>query len=106
MSVGGVNPLEWVFPLVAVHHVAFDLAAKAAVGENAVNVPGSAGAKQKAVEQQQQQRLAESQELAAERARQEEASRPFTPQQEEESRRRLASASEFITGRKRQETLG
>lgn len=106
MSIGGVNPIEWVFPPLALTHAALDLGSKAVTGENFFNTPGSAGAKQKEAQQQQQQRLSVSQELAADRARQEEASRPFTPQQEQESRSRLASASEFITGRKRQQTLG
>lgn len=106
MSIGGVNPIEWVFPPLALTHAAVDVASKAATGENAFNTPGSAGAKQKEAQQQQQQRLSVSQELAADRARQEAASRPFTPQQEEESRKRLASASEFLTGQKRQQTLG
>lgn len=106
MSIGGVNPIEWVFPPLALTHAAVDVASKAATGENAFNTPGSAGAKQKEAQQQQQQRLSVSQELAADRARQEAASRPLTPQQEEESRNRLASASEFLTGQKRQQTLG
>ena len=105
MSIGGVNPVEWLFPPLALTHLATDTVSKAATGENAFNTPGSAGAKQKEAQQQQQQKLSVSQALAEERAREEEASRPFTPQQELESRNRLTSATDFLTGRKRQ-TLG
>lgn len=102
MSVGGVNPIEWVLPPLALTHLAVDAASKVATGENALNVPGSAGAKQKQAEAEQQQRLSASQELAAEQKRKEEANRPLTASQEQDSRARLSSATEFITGRKRQ----
>lgn len=105
MSIGGVNPIEWVFPPLALTHAALDVGSKAVTGENFFNTPGSAGAKQKEKQAAEQQRLSVSQELAADRARQEEASRPFTPQQELQSRDRLLSATDFLTGRKRQ-TLG
>lgn len=102
MSVGGVNPIEWVFPPLALTHAAVDAGSRAATGENAFNTPGSAGAKQKEAQAAAQQKLSVSEALAADQKQKEEASRPLTPQQELQSRERLMSATAFLTGRRRQ----
>lgn len=99
MSVGGVNPLEWIFPPAALTHAVIDTAAKAATGKEAVVTPGSAVDKQRKAEGEQQRRIQEAQKLSESRAAAE--PKPETAEDRLASRRRAIAASEFLTGQKR-----
>lgn len=99
MSVGSVNPLEWLFPPAAITHAVIDTAAQATTGKPAIVTPGSAIDKQRKAEDEQQRRVQEAQKLSESRAAAE--PKPLTASQEFESRQRALSASEFLTGRKR-----
>lgn len=100
MSVGSVNPLEWLFPPVALTHAAADTVATAATGKPAIVTPGSAVAKAQKAEAEQRTRLAEAQRLSESRTAAD--ATPLSAADELESRRRrIASASEFLTGARR-----
>lgn len=99
MSVGSVNPLEWLFPPLAITHAAVDTAAQATTGKPAVVTPGSAVDKQRKAENEQSRRIQEAQKLSESRAAAE--PKPLTAAEEFESRRRALSASEFLTGQRR-----
>lgn len=100
---GGVNPIEWVLPPLALSHTLVDLGAKAA-GENAPPAPGSpdenaASAQESAdqraqdmLTQQQQARDAEARDLAA---------RTETPQEAMASRRRAQASADRLGGGRR-----
>ena len=99
MSVGGVNPLEWILPPVALTHAVIDTAAQAVTGKEAFVTPGSATDKRQKAERAQQQRVNAAQSLAESRETQDPG--PPTADDELASRRRARSASEFLTGRRR-----
>ena len=97
---GGVNPIEWVLPPLALTHLAVDQGAKAA-GTKAPPAPGSPDEKvasaqeaadqraQDMLTQQQQARDAEARDLAA---------RTETPQEAMESRRRAQASADRLGG--------
>lgn len=99
MSVGGINPLEWIFPPLAISHAVVNTASKSITGEDAVSLPGSPNAKAKAAQEQQQAELEAAQKLS--QTREAEEPKPLTGDDELKSRRRALAASEFITGKRR-----
>jgi len=99
MSVGSVNPLEWLFPPAALTHAVVDTVATAATGKPAIVSPGSAVDKQRKAEAEQQRRIQEAQKLSESRAAAE--PKPQTAEDELASRRRAIAASSFLTGERR-----
>lgn len=99
MSVGGVNPLEWIFPPLALSHVVVDTASKAITGKEAAIMPGSPVAKAENAQEEQQREMEAAQKLS--QSREEERPKPLTGDDELQSRRRAISASDFITGKRR-----
>lgn len=90
---GGVNPIEWVLPPVAISHTLVDQGAKAA-GVTPPAIPGSPDAKQKkalgdaeAAQQAQRDQAARNQT----KAEQDVAARTETPQEALEARRRAGA---------------
>lgn len=100
MSVGGVNPLEWILPPVALSHALVDTAAKAITGKEAIVTPGSSADKARKASAAQDARLKEAQSLADSRQQQDE-SGIASAQADFESRQRAAGASEVLTGKRR-----
>lgn len=100
MSVGGVNPLEWILPPVALSHILVDTASKAVTGKDAIVTPGSPEAKARKARAAQDAQGRSAQALAESRQAQDEAG-IGTAQSDFESRQRAEGASEFLTGRRR-----
>lgn len=95
MSFGGVHPAEWLFPPLALNHALVNTVAP-------INTPGSSAARKESAARDAAQKENMRQVLSEQRARDvAEQSKPFTPDQELASRQRLASASDFLTGKKR-----
>lgn len=99
MSVGSVNPLEWLFPPAALTHAVVDTVSTAATGKPALVSPGSAIDKQRKAEAEQNRRIQEAQKLSESRAAAE--PNPQTAEDELASRRRATAASAFLTGERR-----
>jgi len=101
---GGVNPLEWLLPPVALAHTAVDLGARIAGvnPEDIPSTPGSPAAREQAAAESQRETL----DAARRRA---DRDRPQTAQEELESRQRRKAASELLGGggrrRKASQTL-
>lgn len=100
MSVGGVNPLEWILPPVAISHAIVNTASKAITGKDAVVTPGSAEDKARKAQAAADAQVKASQTLAESRNT-EDTSGVQTGQDDYQSRQRALSASSFITGQKR-----
>lgn len=100
MSVGGVNPLEWILPPVALSHILVDTVSEAATGSKAIVTPGSPEAKARKARAAQDAQTKSAQALADSRQQQDEAG-IATAQSDFESRQRAAGASAFLTGRRR-----
>lgn len=107
MGGGGINPLEWILPPVALAHQAYNSASQQVSGNRAkIVTPGSATDRQNAADDRNEQALGEQRaaaETAAERLRYN--TTPQTPQEELAARRRaqsakqaLGSASQQLTG--------
>lgn len=100
MSVGGVNPLEWILPPVAISHAIVNTASKAITGKDVVVTPGSAEDKARKAQAANDAQVRASQTLAESRSQEDEAG-TLTGQDDYESRQRALAASELITGKKR-----
>lgn len=107
MGGGGINPLEWILPPVALAHQAYNSASQQVSGNRAKLVaPGSGTAQQNKADTKNEQALGEQRaaaEQAAETLRYN--TTPQTPQEELAARRRaqsakqaLGSASQQLTG--------
>lgn len=107
---GGVNPIEWVLPPVAVSHLIVDQAARAAapgIGVNPDDIPGTPGSPAARAQSAAQEADAASRAQRAQmqgqqdRATQELAARTETPQEAVEARRRAAASAQLLGGGKR-----
>lgn len=100
---GGVNPIEWVLPPVALTHMAVDQAASLS-GNPIPGVPGSqSAAADKAKDDAEAARIAAQQSMQADATRASDllAARTETPQEALDSRRRAAVSAEKLGGGKR-----
>lgn len=101
MSFGGVHPMEWILPPLALNHALINTITP-------LNTPGSSAAKQASAAKAAEAKQAEQQKLSEQKAQETAAAaQPLSPDDQLASRQRLASASDFITGQKRAaRTLG
>ena len=100
MSMGGVNPLEWILPPLAMSHIIVDTVSKVATGKNAVQMPGSPDAKARTRQAEHSKQVNAAQTLAESRQREDEAG-VATAHRDFNSRQRAARASDVLTGRRR-----
>lgn len=93
---GGVNPIEWIVPPVALAHVAYNAGAQQVSPRAKIDAPGSSNDRRDdAMEQDRQQMDAARQ---AEAERQALIPRPQTGEEELASRKRAIAASEVLGG--------
>ena len=106
---GGVNPLEWILPPVALAHLAVDqggkVASEAVGGDKLPGVPGSQRVNEDeaaADAQAQQQAALDAQAQAAKQAKDDLDARTETAQEARQSRTRAGGvASQFLGGKRR-----
>ena len=104
--VGGVNPVEWVLPPVAVAHAAYNAAAQQVSAPAKIDLPGSPNDKRNDLMEKDRQTLEAARQAEAER--QALIPRPQTGAEEQASRSRAIAASEVLGGgrkRKASQTL-
>lgn len=103
---GGVNPIEWVVPPVAISHMAYNAAAQQVSPRAKLDLPGSPNDKRDDLMEQDRNTLEAARQAEAER--QALIPRPQTGVEEQASRRRAIAASEVLGGgrkRKASQTL-
>lgn len=103
---GGVNPIEWILPPVAVAHMAYNAGAQQVSPRAKVDLPGSPNDKRDDLMEQDRATMDAARQAEAER--QALIPRAQTSQEEQSSRQRAIAASEMLGGsrkRKASQTL-
>lgn len=93
---GGVNPIEWVLPPVAIAHAAYNAAAQQVSPRAKIDLPGSPNDKRDTLMEKDRQTLDAARQAEAER--QALMPRPQTAAEEYASRQRAKAASELLGG--------
>lgn len=103
---GGVNPIEWVLPPVALGHMAYNAGAQQVSPRAKVDLPGSPNDKRDDLMEKDRQTMEAARQAEAER--QALIPRPQTGEEEQASRKRAIAATEVLGGgrkRKASQTL-
>lgn len=93
---GGVNPIEWVLPPVAIAHAAYNAAAQQVSPRAKIDLPGSPNDKRDTLMEKDRQTLDAARQAEAER--QALMPRPQTSDEEYASRQRAKAASDILGG--------